>query len=145
MLALSNTILRRIVWNRELAGNTLIHKVGLRVGVAEFTTIVRPDSSNLQVEWTEEGLRCSNEILEVIRSVRLLNQRNNVGPSSKAINNCEKVLLTSQSRNRNRTTYMSTWRSCNGAVGEVVAIRGKVLVMLPEQQWVHKVASAVGE
>jgi hypothetical protein len=40
---------------------------------------------------------------------------------------------------------MSTWRSCNGAVGEVVAIRGKVLVMLPEQQWVHKVASAVGE
>jgi hypothetical protein len=119
MLALSKTILRRIVWNRELVGNTLIHKVGLQVGVAEFTTIVRPDSSNLQVEWTEEGLGCSNEILEVIRSVRLRNQRNNVGPSSKAINNCEKVLLTSQSRDRNRTTDVNMeklqWSSRGGS------------------------------
>ncbi len=37
---------------------------------------------------------------------------------------------------------MWTWRSCNGAVCEVVTIREKVLVMLPAQQWAHKVASA---
>jgi len=119
MLALSNTILRRIVWNRELVGNTLIHKVRLQVGVAKFTTIVRPDSSNLQVEWTEEGLRCSDETLEGIRSVRLLNQRNNVGPSGEAINNSEKILFTSQSRNRNRTTDVNMqklqWSSRGGS------------------------------
>jgi hypothetical protein len=47
-------------------GNALTREVGLQVGVAEFTPFVRYDSSNLQVEWTEEGLRCSNGILEGI-------------------------------------------------------------------------------